>query len=88
MRRKQQRGSAMLEFAFAGIASIFILIGTFSVALGMWNYHTLATAVHDSTRYIAVRGSNCRKAGNSCAVTVGTIAQQLAGQAIGIPTRT
>ncbi len=84
MRGRRQRGSAMVEFVLAGIASIFILIGTFHVAMGMWNYHTISSAVHECTRYASVKGVNCTKPGNTCSVTLGTIAQQLATQSIGI----
>jgi len=85
MRRKHQRGVAMVEFALAGIASIFLLINTFSLAMGMWNYHMLASAVHEATRFASVKGVNCTKPGNTCSVTVGTIAHKVAYYAIGIP---
>jgi hypothetical protein len=85
MRRKQQRGSAMVEFTLAGIAAIFLLICTFHVAMAMWNYHTLASAVHEATRYVAVKGVNCTKPGNSCSVSVGTIAHQVEALSMGVP---
>ena len=86
MTRRRQRGSAMVEFALAGIASIFLIISTFHLAVGMWNYHVLANAVHETTRYVAVKGVNCTKPGNSCSVSVGTIAAKFKEYAIGIPT--
>src|SRR5438270_1043673 len=88
MERKQQRGSAMVEFTLAGIASIFVILCTAHLAIGMWNYHMLATAVHETTRFAAVKGVNCTKPGNTCSVTLGTIAQQLASEAIGVPSDT
>src|SRR5258708_5592506 len=84
-RRRQQRGSVMVEFSLAGIASITILISTFQLAMGMWNYHTLAYKVHEATRYIAVHGVGCTKYGNSCSVTVGTLAQKIDSVGVGIP---
>jgi hypothetical protein len=84
MRRRAQRGSAIVEFALAGIATMVILISTFQLAWAMWNYHTMATMVHEGTRYAAVRGVGCTKAGNTCSVTIGNIATKLQQAGIGI----
>jgi hypothetical protein len=84
-RRQGQRGVAMVEFALAGVASIFLLICTFHLAMGMWNYHTIAYAVHQTTRYVSVKGSNCTIPGNNCWVSVGTIVGKFEQYAIGIP---
>ena len=84
-RKKQQRGSAMVEFALAGIAAVMVLISTFQLAMGMWRYHTLAYVVHEATRYAAVRGHGCTKPGNTCSVTVGNLARQMETLGIGIP---
>jgi hypothetical protein len=75
----------MLEFALAGIPAIFILISIVQMGIGMWQYHTLASAVQQTGRYIVVRGRGCVQNGNSCGVTVGTIAQQVATYAVGMP---
>jgi Flp pilus assembly protein TadG len=86
MKKKNNcRGSSMIEFTLAGLPAIILLISTFQLAVGMWNYHTLAYAVHQGTRYVAVKGAGCRLPGNSCAVTVGTIAQRIAATGIGVP---
>src|SRR6266702_3995533 len=87
-RKKQQRGSAMVEFTMAGVASIFLLISTFQLAMIMWNYHTMAFAIHEATRYVAVHGVGCTKPGNTCSVTVGTIAHEISSLGIGIPADT
>jgi Flp pilus assembly protein TadG len=85
MRRRRQSGVAVVEFSLAGIGTIFLLICTFHLSLGMWNYHVLANATHELTRYLAVKGVNCTKPGNSCSVTVGTIATKAEALAIGVP---
>jgi len=85
MRRRRQRGVAIVEFSLAGIGTIFLLICTFHLSLGMWNYHVLANATHDLSRYLSVKGVNCTKPGNSCSVTVGTIATKMEALAIGVP---
>jgi hypothetical protein len=74
----------MVEFTLAGTASFFLLLGTFNGASAMWNYHTLANAVHETTRHVAVRGYNCTLPGNTCSLTIATIAQELASEAIGV----
>jgi hypothetical protein len=75
----------MVEFAIAGIAAVTLLISTVQLGLVMWNYHTLAEAVHETNRYIASHGRSCTTGGNSCSITVGDIATKLKGYAIGIP---
>lgn len=85
MGRRRQRGSAIVEFSLAGIGTIFLIICTFHLSMGMWNYHVIANAVHDATRYLSVKGEDCTKPGNSCSVTVGGIASKVQSLAIGIP---
>jgi hypothetical protein len=51
----------------------------------MWNYHTLAYAVHEATRYAAVHGEGCTKPGNSCSITVDDVVRRLASRGLGIP---
>ena len=84
-RRNARRGSALVEFTLAGIALIFLMMSSFNLAMGMWNYHTLAFAVHEGTRYVAVKGKGCTQPGNTCSATVGMIAQKIAQVGIGIP---
>jgi Flp pilus assembly protein TadG len=84
-RRRRESGVAMVEFALAGIASIFLLICTFHLSMGMWNYHSIANAAHETSRYVAVKGVNCRKPGQTCYATVANIATKFKYFAIGIP---
>lgn len=74
-----------LEFTLAGLAMIMLLISIFALAVGMWNYHTLAYMVHEGTRYVASRGVGCTRGGSTCSLTVGNITNQLATLGIGIP---
>jgi len=75
----------MVEFAIAGAAATTLLVSVFQLAVGMWNYHTLAHAVHQGTRYAATKGVGCTLPANSCSITVGTLAQKLATVGIGLP---
>jgi hypothetical protein len=85
VRRNRQRGSAAIEFSLAGIASIFLLICTFQLSMGMWNYHTISNAAHETSRFLAVKGENCVMPGNSCFVRIGAIAAKFKYHALGIP---
>ncbi len=86
-RRGGRRGSSILEFVLAGIPALFILISTVQMGLGMWQYHTLDSALQQAGRYVAVHGRGCTQNGNTCQVTIGNIAQQIATYAVGMPPR-
>ena len=84
-RNKRQRGSAMLEFTLVGIPMIFVLISIFEISRGMWNYHTLAFAVREGTRYATVHGFDCSSDPlNTCGATVGQVAQRIQNAGIGL----
>jgi Flp pilus assembly protein TadG len=63
--RNRRRGSSTLEFTLVGIPIIFVLISTFEMARGMWNYHTIAYAVKEGTRFASVHGIDCSTAPNT-----------------------
>jgi TadE-like protein len=80
-----QRGSALVEFTLVGIPMIFVLISTFEVSRAMWNYHTLAHAIREGTRYAVVHGSGCTSDPlNSCEATIGQVAQRIQDAGIGL----
>ena len=81
-----RRGSSTLEFTLVGIPLIFVLISTFEMARGMWNYHTIAYAVKEGTRYASVHGINCSSSPNTCTVTIGQVTQKIVDAGIGLPT--
>src|SRR5215510_10312170 len=84
-RRSRQNGSAMVEFVLAGTASATMLISTVTLSFVMWNYHTLAYAIHETCRYVSFHGKGCTYPGNSCQITVGNIATKFKTLAIGLP---
>jgi hypothetical protein len=73
----------MVEFTLAAVPMIFATMSVVWIGLGMWEYHTLAMAVGQTTRYAAVHGAGC--AGQTCAITLDQLAKTLAGRAVGIP---
>jgi Flp pilus assembly protein TadG len=73
----------MLEFTLIGVPLICILFSLFWMAMGMWQYHTIAEAVNATARAASVHGSGC--AGKTCATTVASVARQIAAGSLGIP---
>jgi hypothetical protein len=64
---------------------IFVLISIFEMSRAMWNYHTLAYAMREGTRYAVVHGANCSTDPlNSCQVTVGQIARKIQNAGVGL----
>ncbi len=66
IRRKRQKGSSLIEFTLVGIPLIFVLIGTFEMARGMWLYQTVAYAVKEGARWAVVHGPNYTAYPNFC----------------------
>src|SRR5205823_10249951 len=80
----QERGTVMIEFLFAGVPLIFLLLIIFELCLAMWSYHTLATAVEDGAIYASTKGQDCTYTGNTCRVSISTIVQDILSAGIGI----
>jgi hypothetical protein len=74
----------MIEFVFAGIPLILIMVSIVEMALTMWTYETLAFAVREGARYAATKGQGCSYSGNSCGVTVAGIAQKISASGMGL----
>lgn len=84
-KKLRQRGSAMIEFTLVGIPMIFVLVSTFEISRAMWNYHTLAYAIREGTRYAVVHGSGCASDPlNTCQTTIGQVAQRIQYAGIGL----
>ncbi len=84
MKRRKQRGNAFLEFILIGIPMIFVQISIFEVARLGWMFHTLASAVSETTRYAMVHGKNCSSPPNACAVSVADLARVMKSRGVGL----
>ena len=84
MRRKRQRGSALLEFTLTGVPLIFMWISTVQLALGMWRYSSMQYAVKATGNYLAVHGAGCASP-NTCTTTIASLASIVKTNTIGIP---
>jgi hypothetical protein len=62
----------------------FMMISIVDLSIGMWQYHTLASALKEGTRSVVGHGRGCTTNGNTCGMTVGSVAQAIATSAIGI----
>src|SRR5438046_1750407 len=83
--RNQTAGNSLLEFTLVGIPLIFVLISTFEMSRGMWNYQSLAYGVKSGVRYAVVHGQTCGTTGNNCMVTIGQIASVIQATGVGLP---
>jgi Flp pilus assembly protein TadG len=55
IRRKQERGSAILEFAIAASVFVALFTGTFQYGYSFYVYNNLETAIRAGARYGALR---------------------------------
>ena len=83
-RRSKRRGQAILEFTFAAVPMIFLLISVEEISRGMYIYTTLAHAIKEGTRYSIVHGADCALANSSCPVTLGQVATHIQQAGVGL----
>lgn len=83
--RSHRRGGTIIEFLFVGIPMLFVTISAVELSIGMWQYATLAYAIHGGSRSAVSKGKNCTTGTNSCGTTVGAITTLILNNAIGIP---
>jgi Flp pilus assembly protein TadG len=82
--RGNENGNTLVEFTLVGIPLLLIFISLIEICIAMWSYHTLAYAVREGARYASTKGQACTYGGNSCTVSVGAIAQQIASAGVGL----
>jgi Flp pilus assembly protein TadG len=88
MKRRNSRGSTVLEFTLVGVPMVFVFMGIAAMGFTMWTYQTLAYATKELNRYIAVHGTHCGSGTNSCKLTVGNVATAAESYAIGLSSGT
>ncbi len=81
---RRRKGNTVIEFTLVGVPLIFVLLGTFEMARGIWAYHTFSYAVKEGTRLAVVHGANCYAAPNNCPLTVGQIADKIRRSGVGL----
>ena len=76
--KNTRRGSTLIEFTLTGIPVIFIGIAVCECALAMYEYVSMDNAVTIAARYASAHGVGCTQNGNSCKLTMATIATVIA----------
>jgi len=74
---KRRRGVALVEFSIAGISCVTLMICLVQLGIAMWNYHSLAYAVHETNRYVSMHGRSCLTGGNGCGIYVSDVVSKL-----------
>ena len=57
--KNEERGQAVVEFAFVGIIFFIVVFGTMDVGRAVWNYNTLSQATREGARFAVVHGARC-----------------------------
>jgi Flp pilus assembly protein TadG len=82
----KRRGFALVEFTLVGIPLMFLTISIIEASIAMWQYHSMMYANEVVARYAAMHGKGCTQNGNTCTITVGTLAKMIANQAPSLDT--
>jgi Flp pilus assembly protein TadG len=84
-----KKGSVLVEFALVGIPLMLIPTAAVIVALGMWQYLTLAYSAEATARYVSLHGRSCVQDGSSCILSVSDVAAYFTGRALALePSKT
>src|SRR5687768_1371386 len=59
-RLREEKGSALVEFAFVSLLLLLQLVGIMEVGRAVWMYGTLAHATREGARFAIVRGSESK----------------------------
>ena len=81
---RNRKGAVTIEFALVGVPLIFAIVSIVQMSQAMWTYFTQAYAINGALRYVVVHGEHCAESGNTCTVTVGNIASQIAALGSGL----
>ena len=57
--KQEERGQAIVEFAFVGMIFFMLVFGAMDVGRAVWNYNTLAQATREGARFAVVHGNRC-----------------------------
>jgi Flp pilus assembly protein TadG len=67
--RKQRRGAAAIEFAFASPIVFFFLLATMVGSQGVFRYHQVAALAREGSRWASVHGGQYEKETGNAAAT-------------------
>jgi Flp pilus assembly protein TadG len=81
-----RRGSSLIEFTLVGIPVIFVTASIVNASIAMWQFSNMAYAIQVTDSYVVLHGRGCTEHGNTCSLTVGTVASMIATQAPSLDT--
>lgn len=72
-RRSGERGSALLEYAFAMVISFVLIFAMIDFARALYSFHFISEAAREATRFASVRGNGCSGSATPCPASPGDI---------------
>ena len=78
----RERGSAIVEFAFASAVFFMTLTGVFSFGIAVWRYNAVAHLAQEGARWASVRGSGAT--GAVASASSADVQSYVQGRAMGI----
>jgi Flp pilus assembly protein TadG len=73
LQKSRERGSAIVEYAFAVVMSLVLLFGMVDFGRALYSYHFISNAAREGTRYASVRGYTCSASAAPCPASSGDI---------------
>jgi Flp pilus assembly protein TadG len=87
MRRRTKtarNGNSLIEFTLLGIPLLFMTLSIVEISIDMWEFHNLAFVTEATCRYTTMHGATCSQNGNSCTITVGSVATFFQNEAMAL----
>ena len=82
--KNEERGQAVVEFAFVGIIFFILVFGAMDVGRAVWNYNTLAQATREGARFAVVHGDRCDAAAGCSAADLAAVEAVVVENAAGL----
>ena len=82
--RKPRRGTTVVECAVVYPVTMFLLLGTIVVGVGIFNYQQLQFLAREGARYASVHGPTYASETGQSMATTSTVLAQVQGMAVGL----
>ena len=88
-RRSAEAGESLVEFAFASVIFLSIVLGTIEFGIAVWNFNLVSNLAQEGARFAAVRGqtagSACSGMALPCSATNANVQAFVQNRASGLP---
>lgn len=68
-RLRRERGESLIEFAFASVIFLTMILGALEFGIAVWNYNLVSNLAQEGARYAAVHGQNSGSPVDTAAVS-------------------